>query len=139
MKKIVSIAIVLVISSVLLYSVEKIASFQAFSDGENIVLEWRTVSEDDVENFLVERSSNQQLFEEVSTLSATGKPNFYTYIDEEVFMKPNGEKPLSMNIYKYRLKVEFSDGSYEYSDIINVTHQTSSIRQTWGMIKEMFR
>ena len=41
--------------------------------------------------------------------------------------------------YSYRLKVFFKDHTYKYSDEINVTHKTSSIRRTWGMIKEMFK
>jgi hypothetical protein len=46
---------------------------------------------------------------------------------------------MSQKTYSYRLKIIFSDNTYIYSDIALVKHKPSSIRRTWGMIKEMFR
>jgi hypothetical protein len=46
-------------------------------------------------------------------------------------------KPMA-DAYKYRLRMNLSDGELSYSETVNVTKPSSGVRRTWGMIKEMF-
>jgi hypothetical protein len=57
----------------------------------------------------------------------------YTYQDRSVF-KPNDR------IFYYRLKIVDRDNTFTYySEIVTVSPTISSVRQTWGSIKAMFR
>jgi len=40
---------------------------------------------------------------------------------------------------KYKLKVRYANGITEDSKDIEVSHNVSSVKRTWGMIKELFR
>ncbi|GAB1429597.1 hypothetical protein MASR2M18_04290 [Ignavibacteria bacterium] len=109
----------------------------AKSDGKSITVEWRTESESGVANFAVERAADGVLFSTVSTLEARGSQTVYRYVDEDALMKGNNDA--AGKKYVYRIKIIGGDNSVTYSNSINVTHNISGIRRTWGMIKEMFR
>ncbi|MFH1049752.1 MAG: hypothetical protein V1779_02340 [bacterium] len=124
----------------LLASDEIIESLNAKSDGKSITVEWKTSTEQDIRSFLVERAGSDQIFETIETKQAKGFPTTYTYIDESAFkIGEDSEKTLSKNIYFYRVTIVKKDNSKIYSSVANVIHNTSSIRRTWGMLKEMFR
>lgn len=134
----------LVISSLIAAEIY-IESFTANSDGNNITIKWRTASEDNLQSFSLERSSNDAYFKAIHSTDAKGMPGNYYYVDEEAFMKEiarskyDNDMTLSENNYKYRLKLIKSDKTFIYTDEITVAHNPSSIRRTWGMIKEMFK
>lgn len=109
----------------------------AKSDGKSITVEWRTESESGVANFAVERAADGVSFSTVSTLDARGSQTVYRYVDEDALMKGNSD--VTGKKYVYRIKIIGGDNSVTYSNSINVTHNISGIRRTWGMIKEMFR
>ncbi|MEN6512135.1 MAG: hypothetical protein ABFD00_09960 [Chloroherpetonaceae bacterium] len=115
-------------------------SFRASSNSADITVEWETIDESQIRNFDIERSSNNQSFQKIKTIDSKNRPSYYRYVDEEAFLK-DGEDPStqSAKIYAYRLKINLNDGTNSYSESISVTHQTSGIRRTWGMIKELFR
>jgi len=115
-------------------------SFRATSQNSDIIIEWETIDESQIKSFDIERSSNSQVFQKIKTIDSKGKPSSYRYVDEEAFLK-NGENPISQGskIYTYRLRINLHDQTSTYSETISVTHQTSGIRRTWGMIKELFR
>jgi hypothetical protein len=56
-----------------------------------------------------------------------------------VFAKGDGSNDVQNNQLQYRLKLVRPDKSFTYSNSVSVTHSVSSIKRTWGMIKEMFR
>lgn len=122
-----------------------IESFTANSDGNNITVKWRTASEDGLNSFTVERSSNDSYFKAIHSTDAKGMPGSYYFVDEEAFMKEiahskyDNDMTLNEKNYKYRLKLIKSDKTFIYTDEISVAHNPSSIRRTWGMIKEMFK
>lgn len=123
-----------------------IESFTANSDGKNITIRWRTTSEDNLNSFALERSNNNSYFKQIYEADSKGMPSYYSFVDEEAFMKEialesskNEDQLLSENNYTYRLKVIKSDNTFLYTDAISVAHNPSSIRRTWGMIKEMFK
>ncbi len=137
------ILILLVVGFGILYAADGvISSFTAKSDGSVITVEWNTINENDAVRFELERSATENDFMRLSSEEAKGKPSSYRYIDEKAYIKrsgPNGEEILSNSVYSYRLKIIRRDNSSDYTNVVYVTHNVSSIRRTWGMIKEMFR
>lgn len=137
------ILVLLVIGFGVLYAADGIvSSFTAKSDGSVITVEWNTVNEIDAVRFDLERSATEDDFVRLSSEEAKGKPSNYRFIDEKAYIKksgPNGDEILSNNVYSYRLKIIRKDNSHEFSNVVYVSHNVSSIRRTWGMIKEMFR
>ena len=118
-----------------------IESFIAESSGSSVSIRWKAKSEEQINKFEIERSVNNVTFERIESINSNGK-TFYTFIDNEAFMKQGGEDNPSLqknNSYYYKLKTVKKDGNYEYSETINVVHKSSSFKRTWGMIKEMFR
>lgn len=141
MKKI-FLLILLVSAFMAVYAVSSsINTFRAFSNGTNITVEWSTSDESYIKQFELQRSNNSSLFKKVKSLDANGKASDYKYVDEDALLKQGNETPnvQSGKVYSYRIKMVYSNGTEELSDAISVTHQTNSIRRTWGMIKELFR
>lgn len=133
-KKIVILAIFfLTLGSVFSEEIVKNGSFQAHSDGANIILRWLTEKESNVEKFQVERRIGVDgSFLSIGTVDPKG-PSLYEFIDYSAFRK-------ATNIYQYRIKIVFSDGRQsQYVGPISVTHSVSGVRKTWGSIKAMFR
>jgi hypothetical protein len=113
---------------------------RAKSDGKIINIEWKSIDESNVNSYLVERAGSDQIFEEIETKQAKGFASTYSYIDESAFkLGEDDNRTLSKNIYFYRITIVKKDNSRESSTATSVTHNTSSIRRTWGMLKEMFR
>ncbi len=137
-----SLAVLLVcIASAVAFAAAKvdIATLDARSDGDNITVEWRADVEQDVERYEVQRSvQNTRNFKSIGDVDAIGAGSYYRYVDENAFMKGEQDQ-LAGTMYFYRLKVVAQDGSTSYTSHTPVTHTVSSVRQTWGMIKEMFR
>lgn len=127
-------------SAVLLFAMEiTIASFTAKSDGKDITLRWESTKEVQVLQYEVLRSTqNSNDYKTIATLPAKGASSLYTFIDEDAYMKGNGGTQTEGTVYSYRLKI-VGDKGVTLSDPISVTHNVSSVRRTWGMIKEMFR
>lgn len=141
MRRLLSIISVLVLSSLVAWAVQvTIQSFTARSTGTAILVEWKSASEPDVASYELERSGDDQVFRHVSTVTAKGSNQPYTYTDDEAFGKRDGnDGSVSRTYFTYRLKIVRSDKSFVYSNTIGVNHNVSGIKKTWGMIKEMFR
>ena len=141
MKKILLLVFILSTSIVAWAVSSSISTFRAFSNGTNITVQWSTTSETNLKEFEIQRSSNNSAFKKVTTVEAKGKISDYKYVDEDALLKQGDVDPQvqSGKVYSYRIKSIFDDGNEELSESISVTHQTNSIRRTWGMIKELFR
>jgi len=141
MKSKIIIITMLVFGAMTIFASDNIIEFlKAKSDGKSITVEWKTITEQDISTFIVERAGSDQVFESIDTKQAKGFPTTYTYLDESAFKTgEEGEKLQSKNIYYYRITIIKKDNSKIYSSVANVIHNTSSIRRTWGMLKEMFR
>lgn len=122
----------------LVFASSLISSFTAKSDNQVITVKWATNAEKDIKKFELERSvSSSYNYIRISTETAVGSPTNYTYTDKNAYKE--AIEMQSENTYHYRIKIIFNNGQTQYSDAINVTHATSSVRKTWGMIKEMMR
>ncbi|WP_337866079.1 hypothetical protein [Ignavibacterium sp.] len=110
-----------------------IQSITARSDGENVIVEWKTGEESSSLNkFVVERKTPNNGFIEIGTVSPKGSNSFYTFIDNNIF-KGNDY------IFTYRLKIVDNNSQVTYSSEVSVSHSISGVKRTWGSIKAMFR
>lgn len=126
-------------SLVFLFANEEVINYlNASSNGNRIKIEWKTNDIAGVQKYEIERSSKHHTFTKLSEVTAKANLNSYTYYDESA-LKQKAEEFQVSTLYSYRIKVVYKDNSSSYSNIINVTHSTSGVKRTWGMIKEMFR
>jgi len=128
--------IIALMLSGLLYASTELQYFTARSEQSAILLEWKTGIEDNLSHFEIERSaSNSNNFVKIGQITSIGSNSYYYFRDD---MTANG--PLSSNpVYYYRLKMVTTNGTSAYSNTVIVTHIISSVRDTWGSIKAIFR
>ncbi len=109
--------------------------FNAYSSGENIIVNWQTSDEVNLKEFVVQRKSLNMSYVEIGIIDAKGSNNYYTFVDENVFSKSTNE------VFVYRLKLVNTNSGVgaTYSDEITVSHNISSVKRTWGSIKALFR
>jgi hypothetical protein len=91
----------------------ELVSFTANSVRDEVALNWRTATETNNQGFHIERMAVGGSFEEVGYVAGFGtttEPKAYSFIDSK----------LETGRYTYRLKQIDFDGSYEYSNEINV-------------------
>lgn len=120
------------------FPADEVEYFRARSSGSAVIIEWRLVSESSIDRFEVERAGDDGVFRYVATVDAKGSNHAYEYSDTEAFSKPDGTK-VAASYFTYRLRIVHSDKTFTYSASAGVTHSVSSIKRTWGMIKQMFR
>ena len=97
----------------------ELTSFTAAAEGNSVVLNWKTATETNNKGFEVERqvsskqksvSSQWEKIGFVGGYGTTTDPRSYSFTDQN----------LSSGNYEYRLKQIDFDGSYEYSNIVEV-------------------
>jgi photosystem II stability/assembly factor-like uncharacterized protein len=91
----------------------ELTSFTASSNGKEVILRWSTASEINNKGFEIQRNTEPEEFFTVGFVNGhgtTSEEQNYSYSDRNL---NDGE-------YHYRLKQVDFDGSYEYSDIIEV-------------------
>jgi len=110
-------------------------SIKAESRGEEIVVEWNTGGEAGFHTFEVERKSNEvPTYRRIGQIIAKGDNGTYRFVDNGAFFKTNADKEFS-----YRVRA-VGPGIEQYSPPVTVTHEVvSSVKRSWGMIKELFR
>lgn len=106
--------------------------FHAQNEGENVKLEWKTTTETNLADFVVQRKTPDSQFSDLSSISPTGNNSVYSYIDQAAYKMTNP-------VFVYRLKIVDRDGSYAYSSEVSVSPNISGVKRTWGSIKAMFR
>jgi hypothetical protein len=107
---------------------------KATSQGDQIVLQWRTTSETGIHSFEIERKSEEVTdFRRVGRIDAKGNGSTYQYTDNGAFFKSEAARQFTYRIKAVGPSVE------QYSTTSTATHEVSSVRRSWGMIKELFR
>ncbi|HSP88216.1 MAG TPA: zinc-dependent metalloprotease family protein [Ignavibacteriaceae bacterium] len=96
----------------------ELATFNCYINSNTVTLNWITASEINNNGFDIQRSKlvedNQNEWQSIGFVNGNGtttESNFYTYSDE-------GLQPGN---YLYRLKIIDNDGSFEFSNEINIT------------------
>lgn len=140
---IVALSVLVFCAAMSLSAQSTIESFLARSDGRAITIEWRSAQETGISLYEVERSPvNQTDFKRIGSVSARGAQQAYRFIDENALVASTNGGNGSVqggSVYVYRLKIIEVNDKATYSNTISVSHTISSVRRTWGMIKEMFR
>jgi hypothetical protein len=127
-------ALVLLTSLVAFSGVIREGSLRAGSEGSVITLHWISEDEGGVLRYEVERKvGNAEEFMPLDQVVLKGNNATYTYVDNSAFLRT------TETLYQYRIKVQFADGTSMYYGPISVIPNISSVRQTWGSIKAMFR
>ncbi len=119
-----------------------IQNFTAESNGDSVTIRWTSAEEDGVQRYELERSTPSNSFDRLANFVAKGSSSSYSFVDNEAFMKDglSGNNDLvAQKTYNYKLRIVYKNNKFAYSDMVTVQHKPSSIRRTWGMIKEMFR
>ncbi len=106
--------------------------FHAQAEGDNVKIEWKTTTETNLTNFVVQRKTPDTQYIDLASIDPTGNNSVYTYVDQAAYKMTNP-------IFVYRLKIVDRDGSYTYSSSVSVSPNISGVKRTWGSIKAMFR
>lgn len=132
MKMKLSYVLVIILLTTAVFAGTFLEYFQGRSDDEDIILEWKTREEADLQNFKVERKTPQSSYVEIATLQPKGSNSYYTYVDQSAYKSQN-------MMFIYRLKIVDNSGQVSYSNEVSVSHSVSGVKRTWGSIKAMFR
>ena len=130
MNKKLLISILLIVATGVFAGVNLI-SFTVKSQDGNIVLNWQVSSENNLKNYIVERSTVNGNFVEIAVVQPEADKN-YEYIDKTAFKNSDA-------VYIYQLAIVDNDGNVTLSDKKSVAHNVSSVKRTWGSIKALFR
>ncbi len=107
---------------------------KATSQGDEIKVQWRSSAESNIHSYEIERKSDEVTdFRRLGRIEARGDGSSYSYIDNGAFYKSQAGKE-----FTYRVKAIGTLGEY-YSPVVTVSHEVSSVKRSWGMIKELFR
>ena len=105
----------------------------ALSNGSDIYVRWATEDESSVLRFsIVRRAGTTGDFIEISTIGPKGDNSSYEFIDRSVFRMTDG-------IFQYRIRAYTNETTFGETEIVTVSHVSSTARRTWGSIKAMFR
>ncbi|NNV54021.1 PKD domain-containing protein [Limnovirga soli] len=89
-------------------------SFTAFNSGDKNTLQWKSGSEINSNRYELERSFDGRNFEKFASVASKNNPTgaTYTYSDNIALVK--------INTFYYRIKMVDNDGSFKYSQVINL-------------------
>ena len=105
-------------------------TLKAWSEGQDIVITWRSSDESGVTNYLVDRKAGiNGPFVRIAEVPAHGSASEYSFRDKSVFRTTG-------TFYQYRVTI---GGGTPVEYYVSIDHSVSSVRRTWGSIKAMFR
>jgi hypothetical protein len=124
------ISILFFVTSVLANAV--ITDWIAEPEQGKVILTWKTSLEDNVQKFVIERSTDGQHFSDIGEVPSRGPGFMYRFEDDNL--------GLINSPFHYRLRVVNNDNTFHYSEILsNIIPNISNISRSWGSIKALFR
>lgn len=139
MNKIIYISFFFLTAIALLASTLDFSRINARPEGDNVLVEWILGSETNVKSYELYRANNG-FFSKIAEKDAKGDNSSYKHVDVEAFIKNKKNAQVQEKIdLKYKIKVRYDNGTSEDSEEILISHNVSSVKRTWGMIKELFR
>jgi hypothetical protein len=107
--------------------------YSATPGNDKVTISWRTGSETGVDQFQIQRSTDDNLYIEIGSINKKGDGSQYEYIDDNVIFKGS-------QTFFYKIRATKSNGTLvEESQSLIVNPNISGIYRTWGAIKAMFR
>lgn len=91
--------------------------FIAKQKEQTVLLEWKTVQEQNADQFIIERSNTNATFQPIGTITATGNTTTgtsYSFTDTDPFYGDN----------YYRLKQTDRDGNFTYSKTVRISFES---------------
>ncbi|MHB8907179.1 MAG: hypothetical protein ACYC4T_07915 [Melioribacteraceae bacterium] len=126
------ISFLILITAGLIFAGVDLRSFTVKSSGGNVVLNWETNSETNLNHFVVLRRTVSGGYVEIGNVYPKDD-RIYEYVDQTAF-KTSGQ------LYTYKLKIVDNDGTTtSYSGEVTVAHNSTGVKRTWGSIKALFR
>lgn len=110
-----------------------LSGFSGYEEDARIIIQWNTITEDQVAGFELQRSTDGRTFLEIGFLHAQGEGSGYTFIDDSIIAKVSGRE------YFYRLKIRDINGDSELTEMISIQTNISSVNHTWGSLKALFK
>lgn len=117
----------------LAYAGSIFSEYSAEPSTNKVTIKWETFAETNVNRFIILRSPDDKLFNEIGSSAAKGSGNEYTFVDENVIFK--GSQTF---FYKIRA-LSKNNLTIEETESLMVNPNISGIFRTWGAIKAMFR
>lgn len=131
-----SLAVCILLPHVVSFSGARIVNFHARRDGRNVVLEWATENESNVDCYIIQKSTDTvhwtTLQEIKSKNSNSTTRQSYTFVDNQIYKN-------SLANFYYRLVIKDQDGSTTIHTVVASVSGSSGIKHTWGSIKAIFR
>jgi len=116
-----------------IFAFDGLEYFSGKSGNGYILLEWKIDSANEIESFYIMKKRIADTdYKSIHRINSVGNSTEYYYKDESLY------KTSDLN-FEYKLKIVFIDQSIEYSEPIEINMNISSVNQTWGSIKAMFR
>lgn len=111
-------------------------SIKAESKGDEIQVIWKTDANASFHTFEVERRSNEvPTYRRIGSIVVRSSGGTYSFVDNGAFFKSDADKE-----FTYRIRAIGNSGVEQYSPPVTVSHKVvSSVKRSWGMIKELFR
>ena len=131
MKRIRIVILSILITFLAAYADVVIIEFSGEPSQDKIILNWKTGQENDIDLYIVEKSSNNKEFNKIGEVSPKGSNSDYEFVDAD-FTEVK-------SIYYYRLRIRNEDGTSQLSESITVILKISSFAKTWGSIKALFQ
>jgi len=96
----------------------RLSSFEAVLFSDDVLIQWRTASESNVQNYTIERSADGRQFEAVGVVAASNNNNgaAYNFTDRNI----------AEGVYHYRLKITDRDGKMNFSKTIVIRKRNAS-------------
>lgn len=113
-----------------------LSQFYAQKQTSKVVLQWQTTSEENVKQFVVERSSDGKTYKAIGTVAAAGNSSLvqkYSFADGTPFMAANNY---------YRLLMQDADGNSKYSKILIIKFDgklTTEMKVNPSLVKDILQ
>lgn len=128
MKKILTILLVI---TTLIFASTTISDFNAVQHDGIVKISWKTSVENNIDKFVVEKSSDGIHYTEFTTERPKGDNSSYLVLDNDPFADKS-------KLY-YRINIMDKDYSSQTTEPVVVEMSVLGMGATWGSIKAMFR
>jgi len=130
-KTFITVSLLLILSAIV-FSATIIENFTVKTGKDQVVITWKTRDEVNLQEFEIERSSDNITFFAITSIKPKGNNSEYKYTDTTIFKT-------SVRKFHYRIKTVDNDGSFAYTKSLAAIPKISGIKQTWGSIKAIFK